>query len=252
MPATLFLMVISTSTSFISAFLASFVEAVEALTIVLAAGSTRGWRPALIAAGTALLVLAALTAAFGPLLLFVPVQIIRLALGSFLLIFGLRWLRKAVLRAAGIIPQRDEAKAYTLTEERLKSGSPKLGHFDWECFATSFYAVFVEGLEVVFIVLSLGAAGNALFAASSGAATACLSVIGLGWVLHRPLIKVPENWFKFFVGVLLTSFGLFWIAEGLKIPWPGGDLALLVLFAVMSVISFVLVLTIQKIRRSDK
>jgi uncharacterized membrane protein len=144
----------------------------------------------------------------------------------FLLIFGVRWLRKAILRAAGIIPQRDEAMTYARTEERLRSHGPYLRQFDSECFATSFYAVFIEGLEVVFIVLSLGTAGNALLVASSGAGLACISVIGLGWLLHRPLTKVPENWFKFSVGILLTSFGLFWTLEGLNISWPGGDMAL--------------------------
>jgi uncharacterized membrane protein len=220
-------MIISASTSFVSAFLASFVEAVEALTIVLAAGSTRGWKPALMGASGALLLLATATAIGGPFLQYLPVQIVRLALGSFLLILGLRWLRKAVLRAAGIIPQRNESLAYARTEDRLRGHEARSLHFDSECFATSFAAVFIEGLEVVFIVLSLGAAGNALLYASSGAALACLSVVGLGWALHRPLTKIPENWFKFAVGILLTAFGLFWTADGLGIPWPGGDMALL-------------------------
>ena len=233
-------MIVSASTSFVSAFLASFVEAVEALTIVLAAGSTRGWRPALVGAAAALLLLAAATAIGGPFLLFLPVQILRLALGIFLLILGLRWLRKAVLRTAGVIPQRDEAVAFARTEERLRSYGTRLA-FDSECFSTSFAAVFIEGLEVIFIVLSLGAAGNALLFASSGAAFACLCVVGLGLLLHRPLTRIPENWFKFSVGILLTSFGLFWGADGLGLPWPGGDMALLGLFIATSGVAFLAV-----------
>ncbi len=241
-------MIISGGTSFVSAFLASFVEAVEALTIVLAAGSTRGWKPALTGAGAALLVLATVTAIGGPFLLFLPVQILRLALGIFLLILGLRWLRKAALRAAGVIPHRDEALAFARTEKRLRHHETQLT-FDSECFSTSFAAVFIEGLEVIFIVLSLGAAGNALLFASSGAAFACLCVVGLGILLHRPLTQIPENWFKFAVGILLTSFGLFWGADGLGLPWPGGDTALLGLFAATSALTFLAVRVMRRYSR---
>ena len=129
---------------------------------------------------------------------------------------------------------------------RLRSHGPRLRQFDSECFAISFYAVFIEGLEVVFIVLSLGAAGKALLSASFGAALACLLVIGLGWLAHRPLTKTPENWFKFSVGVLLTSFGLFWTVEGLEIHWPGGDMAFIGLLAAISVSSLTAVLMVQR------
>jgi uncharacterized membrane protein len=241
-------MVIGASAIFFSAFLASFVEAVEALTIVLAAGSARGWKAALLGAGSALLSLAALTAICGPFLLFLPIRFVRLALGLFLLIFGLRWLRKAILRAVGVIPQRDEATAYSRTKERLRNDGPRL-QFDSECFTTSFSAVFIEGLEVVLIVLSLGAAGSTLLVASSGAGLACIVVTGCGCLLHRPLTKIPENGFKFFVGILLTSFGLFWIAEGLTIPWPGGEVALLGLFAAISLLSFLAVAIARKYSR---
>jgi len=235
-------MIISASTSFVSAFLASFVEAVEALTIVLAAGSIRGWRPALIGAGSALLLLTVATALAGPFLQLLPIQIVRLALGLFLLIFGLRWLRKAILRAAGVIPQRDEAKVYARTEDRLRSHELNIKRFDSECFVTSFTAVFIEGLEVVFIVLSLGAVGNALLFASLGAASACISVVGLGWLLHHPLTKIPENWFKFTVGILLT-------ADGLGTPWPGGDMALMGLFIATLCLSLLAVLIIRQYQK---
>jgi uncharacterized membrane protein len=238
-------MIISAPTSFVSAFLASFVEAVEALTIVLAAGSIRGWRSAFAGMGTALLSLGAITAVFGPVLLLLPVRIVKLAVGFFLLVLGLKWWRKAILRAAGFIPHRNEARVYSRTEERLRSKEPSLHRIDWEGFFTSFNGVFVEGVEIVFIVLSLGAAGNAMVFTSSGAAAACVCVIGLGLILHRPLTKIPENWFKLAVGILLTSFGLFWVSEGVVPDWRGEDWALIGLLAAVSLFSALAVVTVM-------
>jgi uncharacterized membrane protein len=230
-------MIISGSTSFASAFLASFVEAVEALTIVLAAGTVRGWSSAFLGAGTAFVGLVIITAIFGPALLLLPIWTVKLGLGLFLLILGLKWLRKAVLRAAGAIPLRNEALVYDRTEGRLKSRPPASNRVNWEGFATSFNGVFIEGLEIVFIVLSLGAAGNAMLSTSCGAAVACACVAALGGLFHRPLTRIPENGFKFVVGLLLTSFGIFWGAEGFGLIWPGGDWALGGLLAVSSILA---------------
>jgi Ca2+/H+ antiporter, TMEM165/GDT1 family len=235
-------MLLSQITTFVSAFLASLVEAVEALTIVLAAGYTRGWRPALLGAFAALVLIIAVAAIFGPLILLLPVRIVRLALGLFLLFFGLRWLRKAVLRAAGVIPLRNETKAYSRTEDRLRVVNLPKGRFDAACFTTCFMAVFVEGLEVVFIVVSLGSAAYSLRSATWGAGLACFTVILLGWTLHRPLTRLPENGLKFAVGVLLTGFGIFWTVEGVAGRWPGGDFALIAIFLIVTTFSIASVL----------
>ncbi len=219
----------------LAALMASLVEFVEALTVVLAVGVTRGWRSALAGAGLALLVLAGLTAALGPAILAVPVRLLQLGLGALLLLFGMRWLRKAVLRAAGVIPLHDEAAAFE-KERRALSGpdrSPRAARaLDAVAVSTAFKITLIEGVEVAFIVVALGAAGpSALAAASLGAGAALLLVIALGFILHRPLAMVPENTLKFGVGVLLCAFGTFWIGEGAGLAWPGGDLSLAALVA---------------------
>jgi len=211
--------------SFAAAFLASLVEFVEALTVILAVGATRGWRPALEGAAAGLAVLLALVALFGPSLALLPLHPVQLVVGTLLLLFGLRWLRKAVKRAAGLIPLHDEAALYAAETGRL-AAEARAARRDWVAAGTAFKIVMLEGIEVVFIVLAVGAAGQEWKAAEIGAAAALLSVIALGLMLHRPLTRVPENSLKFAVGVLLTSFGLFWAVEGLGIDWPGGDWAL--------------------------
>ena len=210
----------------VAAFLASLVEFVEALTIVLAVGIERGWRPALIGVAGGVALLVALVLLFGPLLAQVPIGVLQVVLGILLLLFGMRWLRKAVLRAAGIVALHDEAAAFSSEMRRLRSAGS--GHGTWDAVAllASFKVVVVEGLEVVFIVLALGAARGTLLPASAGAAAALLLVVLLGLVLHRPLARVPENSLKFAVGVLLSAFGSFWFAEGAGFVWPGGDLAI--------------------------
>jgi Ca2+/H+ antiporter, TMEM165/GDT1 family len=210
-----------------AAFFASLVEAVEALTIVLAVATLRGWRPAAFGTITALGVLAALIVLLGSLLAYVPLQPLQLAIGILLLLFGMGWLRKAVLRAAGIIPLHDETAIFAAeTAQLAQPADRRLSSFDWIAALTAFKAVLLEGLEVVFIVVAAGVARGLMWPASLGALAACLSIAALGAALRRPLAKVPENTLKFGVGVMLSSFGVFWTGEGLGIAWPGQDLAL--------------------------
>ena len=186
-----------------AAFLASLVEAVEALTIVLAVATVRGWRPPGLGALAGLAVLALIVAGLGPLLGHVPLRLLQFVIGVLLLLFGMRWLRKAILRAAGVIPLHDEAKAFaTETAELREQARRNEARLDWIAGLTTFKAVLLEGLEVVFIVIALGAGRGMLVPASVGAAAACLSVAGIGLVVHRPLARVPENTLKFAVGVI--------------------------------------------------
>jgi uncharacterized membrane protein len=213
-------------------FLASLVEAVEALTIVLAVATVRGWRPAGLGAFAGLVLLVVIVVALGPLLDLVPLHLLQLAIGILLLLFGMRWLRKAILRAAGIIPLHDEAMAFASgTAELREQASRHEARLDWLAALASFKAVLLEGLEVVFIVIAVGAGHGLLVPASAGALAACLLVAAVGFVIHRPLARVPENTLKFAVGTMLTAFGVFWTGEGLGVAWPGADLAILVFAA---------------------
>ncbi len=225
-------------TAVTAAFLASLVEFVEALTIVLAVGTIRGWRSALVgtAGGAALLTL--LVVGFGPALQRVPLSTLQLVVGVLLLLFGMRWLRKAILRSAGVVGLHDETAIYAkqTAQLQMESRASWYAGLDGVAVATSFKAVALEGLEVIFIVIATGA-GGMLLAASAGAAIAGALVIGVGVTLRRPLARVPENTLKFVVGVLLSAFGVFWIGEGLGFPWPGEDLALLGLVAGFLIIS---------------
>jgi uncharacterized membrane protein len=220
------------STAFIAAFLASLVECVEALTIVLAVGTTRGWRPALLGAAASAIFLVILVAVFGPALGRIPITTLQLIVGILLLLFGIRWLRKAILRAAGVIATHDEEKIYEEETALMRGagGGPPRASFDTIAFIACFKAVTLEGVEVSFTVIAIGAGGS-LLVASLGAALAAVLVILLGLALHHPLSRVPENTLKFVVGIMLTSFGVFWIGEGLRFPWPGEDLALLAMIA---------------------
>lgn len=216
----------------IAAFLASLVEFVEALTIVLAIGAVRGWRDALTGCGTALLVLLGIIAVLGPALARIPLGFVQLVVGALLLLFGMRWLRKAILRAAGIIPLHDEAAAYAEQTRELQRSSNAGRGLDKIAFATAFKITMLEGIEVVFIVIAVGAGGaGLLLPASLGALAALLLVALLGLLVHRPLSRVPENTLKFIVGVLLSAFGTFWVGEGLGVSWPGADWSLLGLIA---------------------
>src|SRR5438270_2218520 len=228
-----------------AAFLASAVEMVEALTIVLAVGVTRGWRSA--GWGVALAVggLVVIVAGLGPALANLPIDSLRLVVGTVLLVFGLQWLRKAVLRAGGLKALHDEEAIYAAEVALLRADGEQRGH-DWYAFTVAFKGVFLEGLEVAFIVVTFGSAQHAVGSAALGAAAAVVIVAAVGAVVHAPLSRVPENSLKFAVGVMLTSFGTFWSSEGAGITWPGADLALLGLIAFVVVLSFGLVALVRR------
>jgi uncharacterized membrane protein len=224
-----------------AAFLASLVEVVEAYTIVLAVGTVRGWRPAAFGAIAGLVLLLILVAVFGPLLGHVPLQVFQLGVGILLLLFGVRWLRKAILRAAGIVPLHDEDSvfaeetAYLQLEAKRAEAST---HLDWLAGLATFKAVMLEGLEVVFIVIAVGSQRGLLLSASVGALAACLVVIAVGLSIHRPLSRVPENTLKFVVGLMLSAFGIYWTGEGLGVSWPGHDLAIFGFAALFLLVGF--------------
>jgi uncharacterized membrane protein len=216
----------------LASFLASMVEFVEALTIVLAVGTVRGWRSALGGSGAGLLMLLLIVVVLGPALTSIPLTIVQLVVGALLLLFGLRWLRKAILRSAGIIPLHDETTAYATETAALRRLGGISGGWDKVGFATAFKITMLEGIEVVFIVIAIGAGGVGLLVpASLGALAALLLVVALGLVVHRPLASIPENTLKFSVGVLLTAFGAFWVGEGVGLEWPGEDWSILGLVA---------------------
>jgi Ca2+/H+ antiporter, TMEM165/GDT1 family len=216
-----------------SAFLASLVEVVEAFTIVLAVGTLRGWRPAAFGTVGALAVLGGLLVLLGPLLDRVPLHLLQLFIGILLLLFGMGWLRKAILRAAGIIPLHEEDAIFASEAAQLaESADRQRTSLEWIAGLTAFKAVLLEGIEVVFIVIAVGAGRGLLWPAGLGAFAACLVILTIGVAIHRPLARVPENTLKFGVGVMLSAFGVFWTGEGLGIDWPGQDIALLA-FAVL-------------------
>ena len=221
-----------------TAFVASAVEAVEAVTIVLAVGYTQGWAVALRGAAWACAALAAIIAITGPALVrFVPLGLLQLVIGVFLVLFGFTWLRKAIWRACGRKALHDENAAYAREVQALAgAGEGRIG------FATSFNGVFIEGLEIAVIVVTLGAAARGGFAwASLGALGAALVVVAVAIVLRRPFSRVPENMMKFVVGIMLVSFGTYWTGEGLGVAWPFGDITLLLLIGIYVVASLALV-----------
>jgi uncharacterized membrane protein len=236
---------------FLTAFLASGVEMVEALTIVLAVGVTRGWRSTLLGAGAAAVLLAALIAALGPVISGVPIGSLRIAVGGLLLVFGLQWLRKAILRASGYKPLHDEAAAFE--RERAQAGRATIGGpapVDWYSFTVAFKGVFLEGLEVAFIVITFGAAkSHGVTIAAAAAAAALVIVVAVGATVRAPLSRVPENTLKFVVGLLLTSFGTFWSGEGAGVSWPGSDGALLWILALYVAASLVAVRLLRRERK---
>ena len=237
---------------FLSAFLASGVEFVEALTIVLAAGLARGWRSSLAGLGAATLVLAVVVAVLGPALTKIPLNGLRLVVGAILLIFGLQWLRKAILRASGYKALHDEDAIFAqeLAEARGAEYVERAG-VDWYGFTLAFKGVLLEGLEVVFIVLTFGSAQGSIPLAAAGAAAALLLVAGVGVAVRAPLARVPENAMKFAVGLMLTTFGVFWSAEGAGADWPGSDAAILGVVGFVGLSSFVLVRLLRRERRTQ-
>lgn len=234
----------------VGVFLASLVEAVEALTIVLAAGMTRGWRSALGGAFAGVLCLAMTVAVLGPAISAIPVDGLRLVVGGLLLIFGLRWLRKAVLRASGNKPLHDESLVFqsTLASAQQMTRRRRRNIGDWYGFCLAFQGVVLEGLEVVFVVVTFGANEHRI-APAAYTALATVAVVSLsGVALRKPLTVIPENTVKFVVGVLLSAFGLFWSVEGAGGRWPGGDKSLLVIIPALALYSAVLVALFRRRR----
>jgi uncharacterized membrane protein len=222
---------------------------VEALTIVLGVGIVRGWRSTLIGAGSALVVLGALVAALGPALQAIPIDALRFVVGALLLAFGLQWLRKAILRSSGYKALHDEDEAFREQRDEAAgaSGQRRAG-LDWYAFTVAFKGVLLEGLEVVFIVIAFGSAQGNIGLAVAGAAAAAVLVVLAGVLARGPLSRVPENTIKFAVGLLLTSFGCFWAAEGVGIDWPGDEASLPVLIVFFAAVSYALVLSLRRQR----
>jgi uncharacterized membrane protein len=232
----------------LSVFFACAVEAVEAFTIVLAVGTTRSWSSSLYGCGSAVAALAVLVLALGPALTSLPINALRLVVGALLLTFGLQWLRKAVLRAAGLKALRDEAAAYaTETAAARGAGERTASGIDAYAFVVAFKGVLLEGLEVAVIVLTFGATQHRTGLAAAAACTAIALVALAGFAARAPLAQVPENTMKFAVGVMLTSFGTFWGTEGAGASWPGGDAALLVIIPAMLAVSLAMVLWLRRI-----
>jgi uncharacterized membrane protein len=230
----------------IAVFLACSVEAVEALTIVLAVGATRSWSSALSGVGAAAVALAAIVAALGPALTALPIGVLRVAVGGLLLVFGLQWLRKAILRASGLKAVHDEAAIFAEEAEAARAAAREQGAFDGYSFAIAFKGVLLEGLEVAFIVLTFGANQHHVGIAAAAAAVAVALVVLAGVAARAPLARVPENTLKFAVGIMLTSFGTFWGAEGAGATWPGGDAALLAIIPSLAVLSLTTVALLHR------
>jgi uncharacterized membrane protein len=232
-----------------SAFLASAVESVEALTIVLAMGVTRGWRSALVGAAAATLALTVIVAVLGPALTVIPIEVLRLVVGALLLVFGLQWLRKAILRASGWRAQRNEDTAFQ-REAAAAQSAPReeRAGLDWYAFTISFKGVLLEGLEVAFIVLTFGSTQGSIPLAAAGAAAAVVLVVAAGAVVRGPLSRVPENTLAFAVGVMLTTFGTFWGAEGAGVDWPGDDASLPAVLAFVLLVSLGFVTALRRQR----
>jgi uncharacterized membrane protein len=229
----------------VSVFLACTVEAVEALTIVLAVGTTRSWSSALSGVAAATLALAAIVLAFGPALTSLPIDVLRVLVGGVLLIFGLQWLRKAILRAAGVKAKHDELESYATEAEAARSAGERHEGFDGYSFAISFKGVLLEGLEVAFIVLTFGANQHRIGLAAAAAAVAVFVVAAAGVAARAPLARVPENAMKFTVGVMLSSFGMFWGVEGAGAHWPAGDGSLPAIIALMLIAALAMVSVVR-------
>jgi uncharacterized membrane protein len=228
-----------------AAFLACTVEMVEALTIVLAVSVTRGWRSAILGTLAAVGGLAIVVAILGPALAHIPIDSLRVFVGTLLLVFGLQWLRKAILRAGGVKALHDEASIYAREVAALQVTGERPAH-DWYAFTVAFKGVFLEGMEVAFIVVTFGGSQHHVGLAALGAAAALVIVLAVGVVVHAPLSRVPENTLKFGVGVMLTSFGIFWVGEGAGVHWPGSDAAIFAVIAFVVAVSFALVEALRR------
>jgi uncharacterized membrane protein len=231
----------------LSVFLACAVEAVEALTIVLAVGTTRSWPSALSGVGAATVALAASVAVLGPALTALPIDVLRLVVGGLLLIFGLQWLRKAILRGAYLKALHDELEIFGEQAAAARAAGARREGFDGYSFTIAFKGVLLEGLEVVFIVLTFGTNQHRVDLAAAAAGAAVALVLAAGIAIHAPLARVPENAMKLAVGVMLSSFGMFWGTEGAGASWPGGDAALLAIVPALALLSLA---TIEVLRRT--
>lgn len=234
----------------LASFLACSVEMVEAMTIVLAVGVTRGWRSGLIGVSAGFVTLAAVVAIVGPsLVTLVPLGALQVVVGALLLIFGMQWLRKAIQRAAGVRAKHNEDSIFREEISELSAVSASgVGLLDWTGFVVSFKGVFLEGLEVAFIVLTFGTNSGRFALSSIGALAAFLVVTTIGLVIHRPLSRVPENTIKFTVGIMLSAFGTFWAGEGIGVDWKLGDATILIAIAGYAAVAFILVEAL-KVRR---
>src|SRR5690349_14804486 len=232
---------------FASAFIASAVEMVEALTIVLASGLARGWRSSLAGLGAATVALAAIVGALGPALTLVPLSALRLVVGALLLAFGLQWLRKAILRASGYKPLHDEDAIFARELEGARAAAQhQRAGLDWYGFTLSFKGVLLEGLEVAFIVITFGSTQRNVGLAAAAAGAALVLVASVGLLVRAPLARVPENTMKFAVGVMLTTFGIFWATEGAGAHWPGDDASLPGVLAFVILLSFASVTLLRR------
>jgi uncharacterized membrane protein len=243
---------VSGSALFVAVFLACLVEAVEALTIILAAGTARDWRSAITGLTAGLLTLAIVIAALGPALAAIPLGGLRLIVGGLLLVFGLQWLRKAILRASGNKALHDETLAYQATLAAAQQASAQRRGIvaDWYAFTLSFKGVVLEGLEVAFIALTFGSNQHNIPLAALAAIAAVLVVAVAGLAVRAPLSRVPENSMKFVVGVMLTAFGIFWGAEGAGAHWPGEDAALIALIPAVGLYALALVALFRRRNRT--
>lgn len=234
---------------FLAVFLACAVEAVEATTIVLAAGTARDWRSAAAGLVSALVVLAAVVAVLGPAVSSIPLRGLRLVVGALLLVFGLQWLRKAILRASGQKALHDEQQIFATEVAAARTAPHERRGFvaDWYAFTLSFKGVVLEGLEVVFIALTFGTNDHDVGLASIAAVAAVLVIAAVGFAVRAPLARVPENSMKFVVGIMLTAFGTFWGAEGAGARWPGNDAALVAVVAAVALFAFGLVAMLRRL-----
>ncbi|MGO8805489.1 MAG: COG4280 domain-containing protein [Candidatus Bathyarchaeia archaeon] len=245
----------STVLLFITVAVASAVEATEALTILLASGITRGWRSTFEGAALALAILALIVLAVGTALInYVPLYILRTVVGMLLLIFGLQWLTKAILRQTGFKAEHNEHDIYDKEVAVLSKDAGIKGKRDSLGFAVSFKGVLLEGMEVVMIVISFGLAtrsGNQLVTASLGAFVGVAVMVAVAAALAKPLTRVPENYMKLGVGCLLTVFGMFWMGEGVGVMWPMGDAFLLVLLAIIFLSTIGLITYFERLRKAE-
>jgi uncharacterized membrane protein len=231
---------------FLSSFLASAVEVVEAVTLVLAAGVTRGWRSTWIGVVCAALALTVLVVVFGPALEgLIPLDVLRIVIGTLLLIFGLQWLRKAIMRYTGLKELHDESRIYQREVAELQAAPGAQAGMDWTAFTVAFKGVLLEGLEVIFIVITFGLSAGDVTPPLLGAVAAAVVVVAVAAVIHQPLSRVPENTLKFVVGIMLSAFGTFWAGEGIGLEWPGADLAILGLLVFYALVAGLIILALR-------